>query len=395
MALALALSSTAHGQKRESADIGESERTLRQTQKQLREERARAADARRREAGLLADLEAMDRRLEQKRRQVAVLDARTRKAQAEVLQLQGEIARLEAQRVGQEEALARRLVALYKLEAQGGVVPMLLSGDDPVQRAVRLRHLTALATLDARTIREYRMTSEGLADRKSRREAGGRELASLRSQAEEERREVDRDATKRRDLLAKVRDERSFHERMVSELSEAARRLEALLKDLQAKQRRVTRAPSPVRPSTAPGEVPPGVGFGAFRGRLGWPADGKVVGEFGAQVHPRFGTKTFRNGIDIEVPEGTGIVAIFGGHVVYTGWFRGYGNLIIVDHGHEYYTLYGHAADIRVGEGDEVKQGQVIGTVGETGSLQGPRLYFEVRHQGRPQDPEQWLRPRG
>jgi septal ring factor EnvC (AmiA/AmiB activator) len=132
-----------------------------------------------------------------------------------------------------------------------------------------------------------------------------------------------------------------------------------------------------------------------LRGRLGWPAEGKVVGEFGAQVHPRFGTKTFRNGIDIEVAEGTNIVSVYPGHVVYTGWFRGYGNLIIVDHGHDYYTLYAHAASILVAEGDDVKQGQTIGTVGDTGSLQGPRLYFEVRHQGRPEDPAQWLRPRG
>ena len=120
-----------------------------------------------------------------------------------------------------------------------------------------------------------------------------------------------------------------------------------------------------------------------------------MVGEYGAQVNPRFGTKTFRNGIDIDAAEGTGITAVAAGQVLYTGWFRGYGNLIIVDHGGEYYTLYAHASNIRVAEGDEVKQGQAIGTVGDTGSLQGPRLYFEVRHGGRPQDPAQWLRPRG
>jgi septal ring factor EnvC (AmiA/AmiB activator) len=120
-----------------------------------------------------------------------------------------------------------------------------------------------------------------------------------------------------------------------------------------------------------------------------------VVGEYGAQVHPRFGTKTFRHGVDIGVAEGTRITAVAPGHVLYTGWFRGYGNLIILDHGGEYYTLYGHAAEIRVSEGDEVRQGQVIGAVGDTGSLEGARLYFEVRHQGRPQDPTQWLEPRG
>jgi septal ring factor EnvC (AmiA/AmiB activator) len=99
--------------------------------------------------------------------------------------------------------------------------------------------------------------------------------------------------------------------------------------------------------------------------------------------------------VDIEAGEGTEIAAVYAGHAVYTGWFKGYGNLIILDHGHEYYTLYAHVANIHVKEGDDVRQGQRIGTVGDTGSLVGPRLYFEVRYQGKPQDPAEWLRQRG
>ena len=196
-------------------------------------------------------------------------------------------------------------------------------------------------------------------------------------------------------LLAKVKDERAYHDRMVGELSEAARRLEHFVRDLQDKQRRVAKAPPPAARPLPPPDAPAGAGFAGLRGRLVWPAEGKVVGGYGAQIHPRFGTKTFRSGIDIDVAQGTNILAVYGGHVVYTGWFRGYGNMIIVDHGAEYYTLYAHVAEVKVKEGDEVKQGQTIGTVGDTGSLQGPRLYFEVRHQGKPQDPAQWLQPRG
>jgi septal ring factor EnvC (AmiA/AmiB activator) len=261
---------------------------------------------------------------------------------------------------------------------------------------VQLRHLTALATVDARLIREYRVTSEGLAERKHRLEAREMDLKALRAEVDHERAETDREAAKRQALLARVKDERAYHERMVGELSEATRRLEAFIRDLQEKQRRAARSPAPSRPrSVPPAEAPGGTGFAALRGRLAWPASGRVVGEFGAQVHPRFGTRTFRNGIEIDVAEGTGIAAVAGGHVLYTGWFRGYGNLIIVDHGGEYYTLYAHVADIRVTEGDLVKEGQIIGSVGDTGSLSGPRLYFEVRHSGRPQDPSRWLRPRG
>jgi septal ring factor EnvC (AmiA/AmiB activator) len=366
------------------------QKKLRQTEQQLREEKQKAAVARARETSTLAELEVIERRLADKQRDVARLDGRIKKVAGDVHTLRGEVQSLEGQRSGQQAALARRLRAMYKVHVQGGALPILLSGDDPAARAGAVRHLTSLASLDARLIQEYRGTSERLQDRRSREEARQRELASLRVDAQREQAEVDQDAAKRRVLLAKVRDERAYHERMVGELTEAARRLEAFIRDLQAKQRRVAKIP-PSRPGT---EVPPGVGFGTLRGRLPWPTEGRVVTAFGAQVHPRFGTRTFRNGVDIEAGEGRDVAAVYAGNVVYTGWFKGYGNLIILDHDNEYFTLYAHVAEILVKEGDDVKQGQRIGTVGDTGSLEGPRLYFEVRFQGKPQNPEQWLRQR-
>ena len=386
---ALLLAAPAAAQRRDEQALRQKEQSLQQTQKQLREERAKAAEAKRRETSLLSELEAIEQTLGDKRRELGALNARIVKAQTEIRRLEGEIRRLEAHRAGQEELLSRRLRAMYKLQNQGGVLPVIFAGDDPMAQAVQLRHLTTLAVVDARLIREYRGTGESLGERKERVEEQRQELSSLRARVEEERHAVDREAARRRVLLAKVQEERAYHERMAGELTEASRRLEALIRDLQARQRRVAKLP--------PGKAvePPAVGFGALRGSLPWPTEGRVVGEFGEQVHPRFGTRTFKRGIDIEAGDGSGIVAVYAGHVVYTGWFKGYGNLIILDHGNDYYTLYAHAAEIRVQEGDDVRQGQMIGTVGDTGSLAGPRLYFEVRYQGRPQDPAEWLRRRG
>ena len=362
---------------------------LRQTEQKLRDEKRKAAEARARETSLLAELDRVEQQLADKHKQIAQLDGRIRRTQAEVTGLRGEIQLLQKQRAGQEQVLSRRLRAVYKMHAQGGALPLLLSGNDPVARAVAVRHLTSLAALDARLIQEYRGTSDRLDDRRSREETRQRELADLKSDAQREKTEADRDAAKRRGLLAKVRDQRAYHERMVGELTDAARRLEAFIGDLQAKQRRLARVPPPKG-----GIAPPGVGFGSLRGRLPWPTEGRVTAGFGAQVHPRFGTRTFRNGVDIEANGGRDVAAVYGGHVIYTGWFKGYGNLVILDHDNEYYTLYAHMADIGVREGDDVRQGQRLGTVGDTGSLEGPRLYFEVRYQGKPQDPEQWLRQR-
>jgi len=365
------------------------QRKLRQTEQQLRDEKRKAAEARARETSVLAELEQVEQRLTDKLKDIARLDTRITRTQAEMSGLRGEIQQLQKQRAGQEQALSRRLRAMYKVHAQGGALPLLLSGDDQVARAVAVRHLTSLAALDARLIQEYRGTSDRLDDRRRREETRQRELADLKSDAKREQTEADRDAAQRRVLLAKVRDERAYHERLVGELTEAARRLEAFIGDLQARQRRLARVPPPKG-----GVAPPGLGFGTLRGRLPWPTEGRIIAAFGAQVHPRFGTRTFRNGVDIEANEGRDVSAVFTGHVIYTGWFKGYGNLIILDHDNEYYTLYAHMAEVGVKEGDDVRQGQRIGTVGDTGSLEGPRLYFEVRYQGKPQDPEQWLRQR-
>jgi murein hydrolase activator len=377
--------------KKSEESISAEQKKLQQTERQLREEKQKAAEARARETSVIAEIDAIERRLADKQREVARLDTRIKRAAADVKSLRGEIQSLEALRGGQQAALGRRLQAMYKVHVQGGALPMLLTGEDPGTRAAAVRHLTSLASLDARLIQEYRGTTERLEDRRGREESRQRDLAGLRADAQREQSEVDRDAAKRRILLAKVRDERAYHERMVGELTEAARRLEAFIRDLQAKQRRLAKIPPP-KPGA---ETPPAVGFGTLRGRLPWPTEGRVVSAFGAQVHPRFGTRTFRNGVDIEAGEGRDVAAVFAGHVVYTGWFKGYGNLIILDHDNEYFTLYAHVADILVKEGDDVKQGQRIGTVGDTGSLEGPRLYFEVRYQGKPQNPEQWLRQRG
>jgi septal ring factor EnvC (AmiA/AmiB activator) len=372
-------------------DLQGEQRKLQQTQRQLREQRDKAEEARRREGSVLADLEKVGRRLSEKQREVAKLDTRVKRVQTEVTSLRAEIKTLEGTRQAQERALARRLRTLYKVHAQGGAVPVILSDQDPVGRAVTVRHLASLAALDARLIEEYRDTSEQLDDRRSRGEARQRELTELRTAVQREQAEADREAATRRGLLAKVRDERAYHERMVGELTEASRRLEAFVRELQAKQRELARAAPPRAGIKAPAAGAPA----AFRGRLLWPTDGRIAAPFGAQVHPRFGTRTFRNGVDIEAPDGKAVQAALAGQVIYTGWFKGYGNLIIIDHGQELYTLYAHVLDIEVREGEDVRQGQRIGTVGDTGSLAGPRLYFEVRYQGRPQDPEQWLRQRG
>ena len=272
---------------RSGDELKAEQRRLQETQRQLQEERAKAAEAKKRETSLLAELEGIDRALVQKKAEVARLDVRIRRAETDLNALRGDIGRLSGRRSEQEEQLMRRLRALYKVQAEGGTVPTPLSLEDPVRRAAAMRTLASLAGSDARLIDEYKATGVRLEDRRRREEVRQAELAELREEARKEQVEVDREAERRRTLLARVRDERQYHERMVGELSEAAKRLESFVRELQEKQRRVVKAPP-----AKPGVEPPSPGFATLRGRLPWPTDGKIVAAFGAQVHPRFGTRT-------------------------------------------------------------------------------------------------------
>lgn len=194
--------------------------------------------------------------------------------------------------------------------------------------------------------------------------------------AEDEARARAREAALRRQtqqaLLDAAQTEHALHQRTIDELERSRRRL------LEA----IAEMPS----------LPDGLGgFGARRGRLSFPAKGPVEVAFGRRVDPRFRTVTHHNGYDIRAPAGTAVHAPHRAVVGFAGPFRGYGNLVVLDHGEGYFTLYAHLDLVFVERGQRIAEGERIATVGETGSLKGPYLYFEIRSGQKPLDPGEWL----
>ena len=193
-------------------------------------------------------------------------------------------------------------------------------------------------------------------------------MADRRAQAEARREE-------RETLLAALRGARTFHERAAAEASGQAKKLAEFVATL----------PPPRAGLTGPG------GFAARKGQLPLPARGQITVGFGRVVNPKFNTVTVQNGVDVEAPAGAPVRAVAPGRVVHAGWFKGYGNLVIVDHGEGFHTLVAHLASMQTAMGEQVDAGDVLGTVGDSGSLKGPYLYFEIRERGRPVDPRPWL----
>jgi septal ring factor EnvC (AmiA/AmiB activator) len=131
-----------------------------------------------------------------------------------------------------------------------------------------------------------------------------------------------------------------------------------------------------------------------FRGLLDWPAEGPVSARFGTVVHPRFKTEVPHPGLDIDAPEGRAFRSVFDGRIAYAAPLTGYGLTVVVEHGNGVVSIYAHASVLVVAAGESVTRGQELGRVGDSGSLRGPYLYFELRDGGRPADPMTWLRRR-
>ena len=217
-----------------------------------------------------------------------------------------------------------------------------------------------------------------------KRQQGELQILQDEKQAEEDQYQTLKQ--EREKNLTLVRGQKSAHQTAAKELDLAASQLKQVLVELERKRQDALR-----RNNRTVTELDR-KNFEKNRGRLPWPVRGDVVTRFGRQEHPKYKTVTISNGIDISAREGTTVQAVGDGVVDLARWLPGYGQTVIVNHGRGYYSVYGHLATIAVSPDDPVQPGQRVGTVGDTGSLKGTVLHFEIRHGGTAEDPEGWLR---
>ena len=369
--------------------ISETHDRLREINRKLERERRRAQEAARREGALAEGVRRIEADLQKKGRELKGLEAKLRGSAKKIAALAREIRNAEARLGRTRTLLAGRLRAIYK-QGSLATVRLLLGADDLSGASVRLKYLSSVAAQDRRVMATYQGTLEELTTKRRALEAYKAEVAEARAAAETRRNEIAEEQRKRQILLASVREQRSGALAAAKKLEEAARDLQNLIARL-TREEPAPRRRSPAAPAApAPSDGGP---FAAVKGKLPWPTTGPVASAFGKQEHPKFRTVTYNRGIEITAPMGRPVLAVFDGTALYADWFRGYGRLVILDHGGGYFTLYAHASELLVKVGDQVVRGQPIARVGDTGSLEGPQLYFEVRHRGKPQDPLSWLDP--
>jgi septal ring factor EnvC (AmiA/AmiB activator) len=321
------------------------------------------------EKSLLGEVERLELELSLRSEELTEIQITLRRTREALDATVARVAELETSLAEARPALARHARALYKL-GDMSYVRLLLSIDRPSDFFRGYRLITTLARRDNARVASFRSDLRALTTEKAALEERTRESLALRNKLAGARRNLDAQRARKTELLTSLVERKELNAAYVDELAQAETRLEALLSGL----------------GDGVVEVP----LGAFRGSLPWPVAGAVRAGFGRRKHPRFDTYTVHNGIEIDAPPDAAVRAVHGGRVVFAERFRGYGLMVVVDHGGKHHSLYAQLADVQVTPGQQVAAGSVLGSADPAGP-DGPGLYFEMRFQGRPEDPEGWL----
>jgi septal ring factor EnvC (AmiA/AmiB activator) len=320
---------------------------------------------------VFGDLRRLELDREIKQQEVETTDLELARVTASRDRAERRVTELEALRVAQTPGVTERLIELSK-RGRAGYLQLLLASNDVRALGRMARGVAAVAELDRVRLETHRRTlsaeRDALNDLDQQRDA----VEQLQRDATRARAAVVAAVAARNRLLEDLDQRRDLAAQYVVELQQAQLELERTIASTDAAS---TVTALPIRP---------------FRGDLPWPIDGEVSARFGRVPSGRFGTTIVRNGIEVSAQEGTSATAVHEGTVAFAAPFSGFGTLVIVDHGDSAFTLYGHLLEATVSAGTNVSRGATLGRVGLAPSG-GAALYFEVRIDGRPVDPLQWL----
>jgi len=355
-----------------------SKQELQRIQRQMEEKKRDLKRARGRERSVLAELDTLERSMQQGAEELADNRARLRDAENALREMEKNSAEMGRALDGLQQSYGRRVRALYKMGRSSYAVAILTS-DSFYTALKRLKYLGVIAERDRVVISQYRIALDRLSAIQAET-AGRKEEISRRKRAvEAQKAQLLARRREKAGILEAVRNEKGVYEQTLRELEESSASLWAMI-HREEEEGRTSRKQPVDRSAVIAGTV-----------RYPWPVAGQVLTRFGMQRHPQFKTMIFRRGIEIGAHEGDTVRAINDGTVAFADWYKGYGKLLIIEHAAGLYSLYGNLEQIALAKGDRVGKGQAVGLVGDTGSLKGPKLYFEIRYKGEAQDPLTWL----
>lgn len=371
--LMIIISLDAYGQQ----DVSKFQERLAKISQQIEQLRFKIEEEEKKESTTLSRLERIGFNKGLIKKEISLYAIQLEKANRELSSLNKSIPELEAKLDEEKQSIEKILITTYKF-GKFNFLQFMLQAENVGTLISENKNLTLLAQYQGKIISNYMENLDQLETAEKELQTKKKEASRLIKNAEKKRKELQAQERKNRALITEIKKNKKLHLQTLEELKIRAQQLLILIEKLLKEE------------ISFPINLIP---LYEKKGKLPWPIEGKVTTEFGLQRHPQFKTTTMNNGIEISPRKNYVIVrAIHPGKVVYSDYFQGYGNLIIVDHGMSYYSLYGHCSDILVKKGDLVKAEHPIALVGDIGSLEGDSVYFEIRFKTKPLNPLQWLK---
>ena len=371
--------------------LAEQRKKMERLQQGLEGQRARVKKTRQKEEGLLAEMESLEATLRQERARLKAMQADLANHENLLAEKQAELETVKVAKEGSRAHIQQRLAAFYRMGPTGMLnvlftgnsLPDLLNSDEYLRRLIRY---------DREAISEYRAKITQIAAAQAALEQGRKELVATIAGVKEQEERLADTRGQRAVLLKRVKTEKLLYQRALEEIEAAAQQLNVTMEKLkrQATERQKT---APIRENNARGKKGRSAGgaFAASKGRLDPPVAGAVTTRFGAGNKGRFGLATVQNGIDIKTEPGTPVRAIYGGTIAYAGILRGYGTIVIIDHGDHYFSLMSRVGELHKKEGEPVNRGEIVATMSDQEGLVGEGLHFEIRRGTTPENPLHWV----
>jgi len=295
------------------------------------------------------------------------------------------IAEKELQFADLKKRLDDRLRKMY-ITGKTGLLEAFLDRTSSISIVSKLKYLQSLAEYDARLAKQVLSAQEKLIARREELVILQKEKEMLLNETSQNKKSLESQKSKKKSLLTKVKiDKKSFQE-IIAQKEEEEKSYIKLIQELE-------RLKQEAEQSREAGKITfiPDVPFGTLKGKLPWPTVGRIIQKFGPIANKTHKTYTEHLGVDIKASHGKFVKCVGDGQIVIVTYMRRFGNMVMVDHGGSFYTIYGHLDEVFVAKGMILKAGENIGTVGETGSLVGTKVYFAIWENGKHTNPETWF----
>ena len=360
--------------------IKREENVMEKLRKEITQNEKEWKELSKKESDVMAEIYHIEKKIDLSRQLVTELKTDLKLKQGELENLDNRIGAVRGDLGLRQEDFNSRLREFYKMRR---VNPLeVVFGSSSFATAFRrIYYMTLVADQDRAKIADYTALTVELGASRDERKEKITEIAARKDEVEEEKAELERSEKKKEQLHASVKKQKLDREQAIEKLKQETKRLDSLIGDIEKK-----RLVAVERERMGTYNLDKAIGM------LRWPVEGSVLGVFGRQFNSDLGTVVESKGIDIKAAKGASVYAVAPGRVEFTDWWQSYGKMVIVSHGNGFYTLYAHLSRILMSVGKDVKEGDAIAEVGDTGSLSGPYLHFEIRRGREAVNPLTYLR---